>query len=342
MKRLFFAGFIVFVAAARADTPLPSAKGTLWTYQMTQEFGEGVRPSEAADKIGADGKLHLPVSIFVAGTEKIDGAETIRYEMHRQGVVSLVEYLAVTGDAVMAMARAGEDGEISKLAPPARILTFPVRVGDKWNYKGKAGDVETEQDCEVVTQEAVNVPAGKFDAFHLRLTQVSPIPPKVVEDRWFVPNLGYVKIATEMTLGDGRLLQRINLELKEGPKAGERPSVSITPAEKKALSAALAKELTAEPTAKFAPDQPKIFARWQGEALHKGDKIRCVWVAEDVGDVAPKDYKLDEVSTTANGPRAFGTFTITKPNKGWPVGKYRVEFYQGDQLVETLNFEIAK
>jgi hypothetical protein len=54
MKRIFFAGFIVFVAAARADTPLPSAKGTLWTYQMTQEFGEGVRPSEATDKIDAE------------------------------------------------------------------------------------------------------------------------------------------------------------------------------------------------------------------------------------------------------------------------------------------------
>jgi hypothetical protein len=45
---------------------------------------------------------------------------------------------------------------------------------------------------------------------------------------------------------------------------------------------------------------------------------------------------------TADGPRAFGTFTITKPNKGWPVGKYRVDLYRGDEVMETLKFEIAK
>lgn len=308
---------------------------------MTQQFGEGVRPSEGADKIDKEGKLRLPVVLFAAGTEKIDGVDTVKYETHRLSAVSLVEYLAVTDKAVTAYARAGDEGEKFNLNPPQRVLNFPVRVGEKWKYKGQVGDIETEQTYEIVGQESVNVPAGKFDAFHLRITQLSPTPPDITDDRWFVPKVGYVKIVTEMKRGDGGLLQRISLELKESPKIGERPAVTAT-REKKALSAVLAKELTGEPATTFPPNHPKIYVRWQGETLQKGDKIRSVWIAEDVGDVAPKNYKLDEASTTADGPRAFGTFTITKPNKGWPVGKYHVDLYRGDELVETLTFEIAK
>lgn len=325
---------------ARAETPLPSAPGTLWKYQMVQEFGVGIRPSDASNKVGADGKVRLPVTIYVGGTEKVGGVETVRYETHRQSVISFIEFLAVTDGGVTAIARAGEDNKKYKLDPPQKILSFPMRAGEKWNYKGKAGDTETEQSYEIVGQESVTVPAGKFDAFHLRLTQLSPTPPKVIEDRWFVPNVGYAKILTEVTQGDGRLLQRIDLQLSEGPKIGEKPAVTSKPTQKKLLGAALARELIGEPTTSFTTDLEKIYARWQGEELKKGDKVRCAWIAEDVGNAAPKEYKVDEASLTANGPRAFGTFTLTKPNKGWPVGKYRAEFYVGDQLAETIKFTV--
>jgi hypothetical protein len=255
----------------------------------------------------------------------------------------LTEFLKVDENGITAVARSAEDGEKSKLDPPQKILSFPPRADEKWNYSGKAGDMETTQSFEIIARESINVQAGKFDAFHLRLTQLSPTPPKVIEDRWFVPNVGYAKILTTMTRADGGLLQRIDLELSEGPKIAQRPAeTAISPAEKKPLHAALAKERLGEPTTTFAPDTPKIFARWQGETLAKGDKIRSVWIAEDVGEVAPPNYKLDEASVDADGPRAFGTFTITKPTKGWPVGKYRLEIYQGDNLVETVKFDISK
>jgi hypothetical protein len=338
-----FALSICVCGIVRADTLFPTLEGTTWEYQMIQEFGEGVRPSADENaKVDPDGKIHLPVSLFISGTEKIDGVETTKYELHRQGRVQLVEFLKVDESAITAMARSDAEAEKDKLIPPQKILGLPPHEGDKWNYSGKAGDIETTQTYEIVARESIEVPAGKFDAYHLRLTQLTPTPPKVVEDRWFVPGMGYVKIVTNVTRADDRLLQRITLELREAPKPGERPAVAATPSEKKALHAALAKELTGEPTTTFPPDHPKIYARWQGEALVKGDKIRSVWIAEDVGDVAPKNYKLDEASTTADGPRAFGTFHLTKPNKGWPVGKYRVEFYEGDTLVETVKFEIAK
>ena len=311
---------------------------------MTQEFGEGVHPSDKSVKLDVQGKIHLPIDIYVTGKQHVGDVDTFKYDVYRQGAVSLTEFLTVDEKGVTAIARSAENGEPSLCVPPQKILNFPPRAGEKWNYKGSVGDTETEQAFEMIGQESVQAPAGKFDAFHLRLTQVAPTPPNVVEDRWFVPNIGYVKIVTTMTLANGNLLQRITLELSEGPKIGEKPAAaaaSASPAEKKLLHAALAKELTDEPATTFTPDLKKIVCRWQGDALNKGDKIRCVWIAEDVGEVAPPNYKLDETDTTADGPEAFGTFTLSRPTKGWPPGKYRVELYAGDQLADVLKFTIA-
>ena len=344
MKRVAFLVTLFWATGnISADTLLPSAVGTTWKYEMTQEFGEGVRPS-ADEKTtpGPDGKVHLPISIFVAGTEKIDGVETYKYELERQGRVQLTEFLQVTDAGVIAFARADSDGEKAKLTPPQKILSFPPRAGEKWEYKGRVDDIETRQSFEILGRESISVPAGKFEAFHLRLTQLAPTPPSIQEDRWFTPNVGYVKILTEVKLAGGGLIQRINLEMTEAPRVGERPSVTSKPEEKKALGAALAKELTGEPTTIFTDDIPKIYARWQGETLKKGDTIRAVWMTEDVGAAAPPNYKVAETSKTATEPRSFGTFTLSKPNKGWPVGKYRLELYVGSELVETLRFTISK
>ena len=311
---------------------------------MTQEFGKGVHPSADENaKLDSDGKLRLPVIIVVAGKEKIDGVDTIKYELRRQERVQLTEFLKVDENGVTAVARSGEDGEKSQLAPPQKILSFPPRAGEKWNYSGRVGEMETTQVYEIVAKESVEVPAGKFDAFHLRLTQLSPAPPKVVEDRWFVPGVGYAKILTTMTREDGGLLEQVELALTAGPKIAERPAeATISPGEKKLLHAALAKETLGEPTGHFAADMEKIFCRWQGDKLHTGDKIRAVWIAEDVGEAAPRNYKITEASTKADDEQSSGTFTLSRPTNGWPIGKYRVEIYDGNQLAETVKFDIAK
>ena len=318
----------------------PTAPGTVWTYAMTQEFGEGIHPgADMQANVDAEGKLHLPISIYAAGPQQIDGVETQKFETHRQGKVQLTEYFKVDDSAVTAIARAGDDGQIMKAVPPQKVLSLPPRVGEKWEWKGQVGSVQASQTYEILAKESITVPAGKFDAFHLRVTQTGF--PATTEDRWFVPEVGYVKILTEMKRPDGNLLQRILLELKESPKKGERPAVSASSKpDEKVLHAAVAPDKFAEPSNKISADVSKIYARWQGEKVKSGDKIRAVWIAEDVGNVAPKNYKIDEASTTANGPRASGTFTLSKPNKGWPLGKYRVEIYDGDQLAETVRFTI--
>ena len=253
---------------------------------MTQEFGEGVHPSEKSVKFDSQGKLHLPVESYLAGKQRVGDVDTFKYDMYRQGAVSLTEFLTVDEKGVTAIARSAENGEPSLCVPPSKILNFPPRAGEKWDYKGSVGDMETEQAFEMIGQESVQAPAGKFDAFHLRLTQVAPTPPNVVEDRWFVPDIGYVKIVTTMTLANGNLLQRITLELSDGPKIGEKPAAasppSASPAGKKLLHAALAKELTAESHHELRAGSQENFLSLAGRSAQQGgqnslrlDRRRC-------------------------------------------------------------------
>jgi hypothetical protein len=76
------------------------------------------------------------------------------------------------------------------------------------------------------------------------------------------------------------------------------------------------------------------------KGVQDGDKLRGVWIAEDVGDVAPKETKIDEKSIKAEGDTDDGVFSLSKPTNGWPVGKYRLEIYVGDELAKTVKFTI--
>ncbi len=118
---------------------------------------------------------------------------------------------------------------------------------------------------------------------------------------------------------------------------------SITPpGGKKVLRLTLALDADTEPTTTFAPDAPKIYAFFVGEALKKDDKIKSVWFATDVGDAAPKNTQIAEVAVVATSPTDKGAFSITKSEKDWPVGKYRVEIYVNDELVETLKYKVEE
>ena len=95
-----------------------------------------------------------------------------------------------------------------------------------------------------------------------------------------------------------------------------------------------------DPTTEFAPDTPKIFCVWKAEGLGVGAAVRGVWIAEDVGKAAPANSKIDEA--TIHLPFANqGSLTLSKPDKGFPVGKYRVEIYVGSDLLKSTPFTVV-
>ncbi len=93
-----------------------------------------------------------------------------------------------------------------------------------------------------------------------------------------------------------------------------------------------------KPTNVFVNDTPEIFCVWTADAP-QGAEIRGVWMAEDVGKVAPPNTKITEAAEKVPFSRE-GNFSLSKPNNGWPVGKYRLEIYISGKLVKAMPFSI--
>lgn len=108
------------------------------------------------------------------------------------------------------------------------------------------------------------------------------------------------------------------------------------------VEAVLAKDKDSEPTDGFTPDVSQIYAFFKTKGSKKGDKLRAVWIAEDVGEAADPDTKIDEATLTADNDDFFGAFSLSKPTNGWPLGEYRVDIYNGDEVATSVSFVIEE
>jgi hypothetical protein len=337
VKRICGAVYFFNIASALATPLIPTAPGTTWRYNMTQEVSRGISVPDV--KPDPDGKIRTPVVYRIEGTENVDGKELLKFEMHRAGVITNTDLLAVDEHGITCWARINLDGEFVKFNPPQPMIAMPLERGASWNFDGKAGELKIHQHYEVTGEEDIQVPAGKFHAFRIHGDQTSPSPMTI--DRWFAAGTGIVKDVTTTRAKNGDLLERILLELAESPRVADRPAVKPETAPKK-LSVSFAKEQYGKASTTFSADTPQIYARWQGERLRRGAKVRAVWIAENIGEDFPPDYKVDEASAIAESPTAHGVFTLSRPEDGWALGDYRAEFYVDDVLAETVKLKIMK
>jgi hypothetical protein len=316
---------------------IPTAPGTAWRYNMTQEVDHGLTVPDV--RPDSDGKIRTPVVYRIEGTEDVDGKELLKFEMHRAGVITNTDLLTVDEHGVLCWARINLDGELVKFDPPQPMIAMPLKRGARWNFEGQAGDLKVRQQYEVTGEEDIRVPAGKFRAFRVHSEQTSPSPMTI--DRWFANGTGIVKDVTTMRAQNGDLLERISLELAELPRITNRPEVKPEAAPKQ-ISVSFAKEQHGKASPTFSSDTPQIYARWHGQRLRRGAKVRAVWIAENIGEDFPPDYKVDEASAIAESPTAHGAFTLSRPEDGWAPGDYRAEFYVDDVLIETVKVKIVK
>jgi hypothetical protein len=318
---------------------IPTADGTSWRYNMTEEIGKGLNIPDV--KLDADGKIHLPVLYRINGMENLDGKDLLKLEMHRAGVITNTDLLTVDEHGIVCRARRNLDGELVKFDPPQTMIAAPLKKGAKWDFNSDTveGELKVNQHYDVVGEGDINVPAGKFRAFRIHGEQTAPSPMTI--DRWFASGVGIVKDVTTMRAANGDLLQRVSLELVEPPKVTERPEVKSDTTPKR-LSVTLAKDRFGKPITTFSSNTPEIYARWQGHRLRKGAKVKAVWIAENIGEDFPQDYKVDEVSAVAEAPTAHGTFTLARPQGGWAPGNYRVEFYVDEVLVDAVKLKVVQ
>lgn len=116
---------------------------------------------------------------------------------------------------------------------------------------------------------------------------------------------------------------------------------SLLRAEAPKVEAIFAKDKDSKPATSFPADVSKIFAFFRSKGTHKGDKFRGVWIADDVGNVALANTKIDEATLDADDDNFYGAFSMTKPTSGWPVGKYHVDIYVNEQLATSPKFTIT-
>jgi hypothetical protein len=110
----------------------------------------------------------------------------------------------------------------------------------------------------------------------------------------------------------------------------------------KSLRVYLAADKAKKPATAFSSDVSSIYAFWKGEALAAGDKIHAIWIAEDVGDAAPKDTKILEGDAQVYKSNEDGAFSLSRPGgRIWPLGKYRVEIYIDGVLAQLVKFTIT-
>ena len=90
----------------------------------------------------------------------------------------------------------------------------------------------------------------------------------------------------------------------------------------------------------FRSDIANIFVRWAGENLPVNSGLRVAWIAEDVGDVAPPNFVVDQTETVVTSANFGARFTLSRPSDGWAAGRYRVELYLEDELIEMVRVTI--
>jgi len=91
----------------------------------------------------------------------------------------------------------------------------------------------------------------------------------------------------------------------------------------------------------FAPDTAKIFLKAELVDVPSGAKLTGTWIAEKT-DAAPPDFKIDSVDLTVGALTNVATFSLSKPNAGWPTGDYRVELAIDGKPATTAHFKVAK
>jgi len=95
----------------------------------------------------------------------------------------------------------------------------------------------------------------------------------------------------------------------------------------------------AERASIFSLETHTFYAMFKAKGLSPGDKIRGVWIADDVGDAAPTNFKIQESALTAQDATMNAQFSMTKPG-AWPRGDYHVEIYVNDKLAAKVKFSV--
>lgn len=314
--RFWFLALLAAASSAFASGPFHVADGTTWRYALTRE------PSTTSAALTFTRTLHR---------EK----DELKLESSTDGNSGTTEVLREAKDDVQLIAEIDASGSRTTLEPPTIFLPAKLAPGTTWDFRGEIAGSAVVLPETIVREEEVTVPAGTFRALYVRGEKNGTFQTR--SERWFVPEVGWVKEILTQRSPTGALVARNTLELLASPSSN---SALTVPA--KTLEASVSTSSGGEALSEISGDALQIVARWRVLGVSPKTRIRAIWIADDVDDVAPPNYKIDEAEAVAETPDAVGTFTLSRPDDGWAPGKYRVEFYVNTKLAETVKLKIAE
>ncbi len=320
---------------------------------------------------------HTPpttMTVRIAVPEVIEGKPVLKLETVAEGELIKTELMSVTDRGVLCYARTWSEDKSVRFDPPQTLVPASLTVGAKWELDDTVAGSDMHQKWNVAAEEEIEVPAGKFKAYRFHSEQ--PWPISITIDRWFVPGTGLVKDITTTRGPTGRLLSRVTTALKNFsvtavPETKSSPTPNPTPTETPAATPSEAPSLTPSPnepdtsasaspapalriklevsasrdgaaSTEFPSDVANVFVRWAGENLPINSGVRIAWIAEDVGDVAPPNFIVDQTETLVTTANFGARFTLSRPKDGWAAGKYRAELYLEEELIDTVKVTITE
>jgi hypothetical protein len=158
----------------------PLRVGDWWKYQSTT--GEG-KQSEFTMKVLADEK-------------QPDG--TVLHQVEIMSTLPIHEWYSKPQGWVLWHREAYTKNDMKvSFEPPRQFLKNPPTTGATWDWKGKGMmGVDIEESNQVTASEAVEVPAGKFQAMKVE-TKVTQGGQVVTKRYWYANWIGLVKSETE-------------------------------------------------------------------------------------------------------------------------------------------------
>ncbi len=155
--------------APNADGFFPLRPKTKWTYKVQDQA----------------------IEVVVSGTEKFNNEDCTKVDTMVNGKVVASELYAVRADGVFRV-KVKDD----KIDPPVKVLAIPVKKGDSWDVKSKVGTQTVAGTFKVKNdKEAVEVPAGKFEAVLVEGADLDVAGTKTTVKMWFVKDKGVVKLS---------------------------------------------------------------------------------------------------------------------------------------------------
>lgn len=109
-----------------------------------------------------------------------------------------------------------------------------------------------------------------------------------------------------------------------------------------------ADKVPGDPKDTFDTKTPEIFAVCNSKDLQKGQTVTAAWIAADTHKAAPDNYKIQEKMVDVPAEAEVGknltfNFSLTKPTKDWPAGRYHVDIFvdKEAQPAKVVNFTIS-